>query len=65
MKTVSTKLDNRDFEKFQEICNQEGQCMSEELRDLVKRDIEAIFIQIKNTSQKCEILLTLIHHQRR
>ena len=41
MKTVSTKLDNRDFEKFQEICNQEGQCMSEELRELIKRDIEA------------------------
>ena len=41
MKTVSTKLDKRDFEKFQEICNQEGQCMSEELRELVKRDIEA------------------------
>jgi len=41
MKTVSTKLDNRDFEKFQEICNQEGQCMSEELRDLVKKDIVA------------------------
>ena len=36
MKTVSTKLDNHDFTKFQEMCNHEGQCMSEELRELVK-----------------------------
>ena len=41
MKTVSTKLDKQTFEKFQEMCNQEGQCISEELRDLVKRDIVA------------------------
>ena len=41
MKTVSTKLDKQDFEKFQEMCNHEGQCMSEELRDLIKRDIVA------------------------
>ena len=41
MKTVSTKLDKRDFEKFLEMCNHEGLCMSEELRDLVKRDLEA------------------------
>jgi len=41
MKTVSTKLDNRDFEKFQEMCNHEGQCMSENLRDLIKMDIVA------------------------
>lgn len=41
MKTVSTKLDKQDFEKFQEICNNEGQCMSESLRDLIKMDIQA------------------------
>lgn len=41
MKTVSTKLDKQTFEKFQEICNNEGQCMSETLRDLIKMDIEA------------------------
>ena len=41
MKTVSTKLDKQDFEKFQEMCNHEGQCMSESLRDLIKMDIQA------------------------
>ena len=41
MKTVSTKLDKQDFEKFQEMCNQEGQCISEELRDMIKRNIMA------------------------
>lgn len=41
MKTVSTKLDKQTFEKFQEICENEGQCMSESLRDLIKMDIQA------------------------
>jgi hypothetical protein len=41
MKTVSTKLDKQTFEKFQEMCNYEGQCMSESLRDLIKMDIQA------------------------
>lgn len=41
MKTVSTKLDKETFEKFQEMCNNEDQCMSESLRDLIKMDIQA------------------------
>ena len=41
MKTVSTKLDKQTFEKFQEMCNHEGQCMSESLRDLIKMSIQA------------------------
>ena len=41
MKTVSTKLDKQTFEKFQEMCNNEGQCMSESLRDLIKMNIQA------------------------
>jgi hypothetical protein len=41
MKTVSTKLDKQTFEKFQEMCNHEGQCMSEELRDMIKMGINA------------------------
>ena len=41
MKTVSTKLDKQTFEKFQEMCDNEGQCMSESLRDLIKMDIQA------------------------
>lgn len=41
MKTVSTKLDKQTFDKFQEMCNHEGQCMSEELRELIKMRIDA------------------------
>jgi hypothetical protein len=41
MKTVSTKLDKQTFEKFQEMCNNESQCMSESLRKLIQMDIEA------------------------
>ena len=41
MKTVSTKLDKQTFDKFQEMCNQEGQCISEELRDMIKMSIDA------------------------
>jgi len=41
MKTVSTKLDKQTFEKFQEICDNEGQCISESLRDLIQMDIQA------------------------
>ncbi len=41
MKTVSTKLDKQDFEKFQQVCNQDGKCMSEQLRELIKMDIDS------------------------
>ncbi len=56
MKTVSTKLDKRDFEKFQEMCNNDGQCMSESLRELIKLGIDAyeddLELQIKNNVSK-------------
>ena len=41
MKTVSTKLTKEDFEEFQENCNDNGQCMSERLRDLIISSIES------------------------
>jgi len=36
MKTVSTKLDNRLHNRFIEICNQDGKCQSEFLRDVIE-----------------------------
>jgi len=36
MKTVSTKLDNRLHSQFIEICNEDGKCQSEFLRDLIE-----------------------------
>jgi len=41
MQTVSTKLDNSDFTKFQNMCNDDGMCASEELRDMIRRELEA------------------------
>jgi predicted DNA-binding protein len=36
MKTVSTKLDNRLHNRFIEICNLDGRCQSEMLRDIIE-----------------------------
>jgi len=36
MKTVSTKLDNELHNKFLKICNEDGRCQSEMLRDLIE-----------------------------
>ena len=36
MKTVSTKLKTDEHEQLLEFCNQEGQSVSEFLRDLIK-----------------------------
>ncbi len=36
MKTVSTKLDNKLHSQFIEICNEDGKCQSEFLRDLIE-----------------------------
>ncbi len=36
MKTVSTKLENNLHSRFIEICNEDGKCQSEFLRDLIE-----------------------------
>lgn len=41
MKTVSTKLDKQDFEKFQEMCNYEGKSPSTSIRELIQMGINA------------------------
>ena len=42
MKTVSTKLENRMYDKFLELCNDQGKCQSELLRDLIKEMCEPL-----------------------
>ena len=54
MKTVSTKLDNNLHSRFIEICNEDGKCQSEFLRDL----IESVCDDLENgevTTQDLEI----------
>jgi len=41
MKTIGTKLDNKDYEKFLEMCNNDGMSVSEKLRDLVRMSLDA------------------------
>jgi len=41
MKTVSTKIDKKDHERLLEMCNEEGQSVSEELREMIQRDCDA------------------------
>jgi len=41
MKTIGTKLDNKDYEKFLEMCNNDGMSVSEKLRDLVRISLDA------------------------
>ena len=36
MKTVSTKLDNKLHNQFIELCNNEGKCQSEFLREMIE-----------------------------
>ena len=36
MKTISTKLDKEIAESFLKICNDEGKCQSEMLRDMIE-----------------------------
>ena len=57
MKTVSTKLDNNLHTRFIEICNEDGQCQSEFLRDLIETVCEDLD-EGEETPQDLEIELT-------
>ena len=54
MKTVSTKLDNKLHSRFIEICNEDGKCQSEFLRDLIETVCEDLEEE-KATTQDLEI----------
>jgi len=49
MKTVSTKLDNKLHSQFIEICNEDGKCQSEFLRDLIETVCEDLNEGEENT----------------
>ena len=57
MKTVSTKLDNNLHSRFIEICNEDGKCQSEFLRDLIETVWEELD-EGEATPQDLEIELT-------
>ena len=40
MKTISTKLDSKLHNQFMELCNNEGKCQSEFLRDMIQNLFE-------------------------
>ena len=41
MKTVSTKLDKSDFERFEKMCEESDMCASEWLRESIKDNLRA------------------------
>ncbi len=61
MKTVSTKLDNKLHERFIEICNNDGKCQSEMLRDLIETMCEDLDeepsqeLEIEHTTEPTEL----------
>ena len=57
MKTVSTKIDNNLHNRFIEICNEDGKCQSEFLRDLIETVCEDLDEE-EATPQDLEIELT-------
>jgi len=57
MKTVSTKLDNNLHSRFIEICNEDGKCQSEFLRDLIETVCEDLD-EGEEAPQDLEIQLT-------
>jgi len=54
MRTVSTKLDDKLHNRFIEICNEDGKCQSEFLRDLIETVCEDLDEE-EVTSQDLEI----------
>ncbi len=57
MKTVSTKLDNKLHNRFIEICNEDGKCQSEFLRDV----IESICNDLEEEEPNLTILEATLH----
>jgi len=62
MKTVSTKLDNKLHEQFMTICNEDGKCQSEMLRDLIeiallRSEIDILKGALRNKIARHEISL--------
>jgi len=64
MKTVSTKLDKKDHERFLEICNKEGQSVAEFLRwlilDYCRSEDETEVEQEKYPTKEPQITITQI-----
>ncbi len=42
MRTVSTKLDNKLHEQFLDLCNNDGKCQSEFLREMIEDMFEGV-----------------------
>ena len=52
--TLGTKVDNSVAEKFQNMCNDDGMTTSEELRDMIKRELEAHEDYLESERKKSE-----------
>lgn len=52
MRTVSTKLDKSDHERFVNLCNQEGCSVSETIRDMIQQWCDASEEDVEDSTQQ-------------
>jgi len=62
MRTISTKIDQKTAEYFLKVCNEEGKCQSEMLRDLIENVCE---LEENEPNQDLEILVEEIDEPRK
>ena len=65
MKTISTKLDSKLHNQFMELCNNEGKCQSEFLRDMIQNlfedfDDDKVYSQVIEQKKPPKPIVTLI-----
>jgi len=55
MHTVSTKLDKKTANKFLELCNDEGKCQSEFLREMIEQMIQTDDVDEENPDLEIKV----------
>ncbi|MCE2507033.1 MAG: CopG family transcriptional regulator [Nitrosopumilaceae archaeon] len=60
MKVVGTKLDDSDYERFQEFCNGDGLSKSEIMRGLIRKYCDTCEEKLKSPSEIIHPTVTII-----
>jgi predicted DNA-binding protein len=55
MHTISTKLDKQTAKRFLEVCNDEGKCQSEFLREMIEQMIETDNVDEENQELEIQV----------
>ena len=60
MKVVGTKLDDSDYERFQEFCNDDGLSKSEIIRGLIRQYCDACEESLRSVPKSVNPTVTII-----